>query len=446
MRLKDPTAWLEDLTVYMDDEELTSTASELEKTLLTGTDRVRLGVWLSVVGIAAGGLGGVTVSPAIRASALAFVGFLTAAAILARGFHPLTRKMFGRGAAWLAGVTFFWAFLLGLFTVLGARRESTLWAYVLGVGMGAFIGMMNGSFAPSVVRREDTWVGVSFLSAPILAGLVTYAMRQAPGAASEPGWAMLGGAATAGLYTIGMSILLGRVWNDAHGLGQMAMVYLHNDNFAPKAIAYLDRGIATSPNDALLYNLRGIAWSKMGAPERAAADWRKAAELAPNDNQLHVNMAADHLRRGNIDEAIASLRNALAVDPNDARAHSNLGTALERRGDFDTAIEHYNRAIEIDGDYANAYSNRSYAYFRKGDASRALEDADRAIGLDHRLAMAYVNRGHALAALGHTHAAAVSYRGGLDSNADPSVRDEALRGLERIGASPSDDGDDNDDD
>jgi Flp pilus assembly protein TadD len=446
MRLKDPTAWMEDLTFHMDDEELAGTASQMEQALLVGADRTKLAAWLSVAGIAAGALGGVTVSPAIRASALAFVGFLIAAAIVVRGFHPLTVKLLGRGAGWAVGFAFFWAFLLGLFTVLGARRDSDLWAYVLSIGMGAFIGMMNGSFAAEVVRSEDSWIGVSFLVAPTLAGLVTYALRQAPGAADGVVWALLGGAAVAGLYTIIMSAVLHRLWDEGHALGRMGLLYLHNDNFAPKAMAYLDRAIAMSPNDAKLYNMRGIAWSKMGESERAAADWRKATELAPKDNQLHVNIAADHLRLGNLDAAIASLRTALTIDPKDARAHSNLGTAHERQGDFDAAIEDYGRAIAIDRNYANAYSNRSYAHFRKGDASRALDDADRAISLEVRLAMAHVNRGHALAALGRTDAAADAYRTAMDCNPSPDVRDEALRGLERVGASSSDDGDDEYDD
>ena len=437
---------MEDLTFHMEDEELAGTASQMEQTLLVGADRTKLVLWLSAAGIAAGALGGVTVSPAIRVSAVAFVGFLVAAAVVVRGFHPLTVKLFGRGAGWTVGFAFFWAFLLGLFTVLGARRESDLWAYVLSVGMGAFIGMMNGSFAAEVVRSEDTWVGVSFLSAPILAGLVTFALRQTPGASDGVVWAMIGGAATAGIYTIIMSLFLHRLWDEGHALGRMGLLYLHNDNFAPKALAYLDRAIAMSPNDAVLFNLRGVAWSKMGESERAEADWRKAAELAPRDNQLHVNIAADHLRRGNIDEAIASLQTALSIDPKDARAHSNLGTAHERRGDFDAAIEDYGRAIAIDRNYANAYSNRSYAHLRKGDASRALEDADRAISLEFRLAMAHVNRGHALAALGRTREAAGSYRTALDCEPSPSVRDEAVRGLERLGASSSDDDDDYDDD
>jgi Flp pilus assembly protein TadD len=441
MRLKDPTAWMEDLNVHMDDEELAGTASLMEQNLLVGVDRTKFTLWLPVVGIAAGAVGGVTVSPAIRTSALAFIGYLVGAAILVRGFYPLTVKTFGKGAGWVAGHQFFWTFLLGLFTVLGARRESSIWAYVLSAGIGAFIGMMNGSFAPEVVRNEEAWVSVSFLAAPILAALVTYVLRHSPGVANGPTWALVGGAAVAGSYTIAMSITLHRAWDDGHALGRMGMLYLHNDNFAPKAMAYLDRAIAMSPNDAVLYNLRGVAWSKMDDPQRAEADWRKAAELAPRDHQLHVNIAADHLRHGNAEAAIASLQSAIALNPKDAKAYSNLGTAHDRRGDFDAAIEAYDKAIEIDRHYTNAYSNRSYAYFRKGDASRALEDAERAIALEMRFAMAHVNRAHALAALGRTDDAAQSYRTALDCDPAPTVRDEALRGLEAIGASSSDEDD-----
>ena len=44
--------------------------------------------------------------------------------------------------------------------------------------------------------------------------------------------------------------------------GEMATLYLHNENFTRKAIEYLDEAIALSPRSADLYNLRGIAHSK----------------------------------------------------------------------------------------------------------------------------------------------------------------------------------------
>jgi tetratricopeptide (TPR) repeat protein len=438
--LRDPTAWFEDLTFYMADEELKSTAAAMEPGLVPDGGRVKTAVWMAVVGTAAGALGGVTLSPGIRTSILTFILYLAVAAVLLRGFYPLTVRVFGRAAAWLAAQAFLWAFLLGLFAVLGARRESALWAYVLSIGMGLFVGMMNGSLNPGIVR-EDAWMSVSFPLAPITAGIATYTLR-ALGVADTIEGAVLGGAMAGGLFHVGMAIALARLWSEAHGLSQMATLYLHNDNFAPKAVAYLDRAIALTPRDAKLYNLRGIAWSKMGEPDRAADDWRKVIELQPRDPDPHLNLGADYMRRGDPDRAIDALRAALAVNPNFATAHSNLGTAYERKGELDQAIEHYTRAIALDKDYANAYSNRAYAYVRKGDHAHALSDANRAIALNPRLAMAYANRGHALAAAGSRDEAVDAYRAAIDLGPEPSIREECLRGLETLGAGVDDDDDD----
>ncbi|HSA56824.1 MAG TPA: tetratricopeptide repeat protein [Gemmatimonadaceae bacterium] len=439
MALKDPTAWMQDLTVYMDDEELAGTAEAMEPNLVPGGTALTTSLWIALMGVVAGALGGVTLSPAIRGSALTFIAFIVGAAVLLRGFHPLSRRLLGRGAAWMASQAFFWAFLLALFAVLGAQRESSLWAYVLSVGLGFFVGMMNGSLTPGIVRSEDIWMSVSFPMGAVSAGVATWVLRNTPLAADTLAGAALGGAIAGGLYHGVMAVALARLWSEAHGLGQMGLLYLHNDNFAPKAVAYLDRALALSPRDARLHNLRGIAWSKMDEPERAAEDWRRAAELLPNDAEPHLNLGADCLRRGDLDGAIEALHAALAVDPKYPTAHSNLGAAHERKGELEPAIEHYSKAVELDPDYANAYSNRAFAYHRRGDHERALADSDRAIALNPRLPMAHVNRAHALAALGRTGEAADSYRDAIDLDPEPSVREESLRGLERLGAITPDD-------
>src|SRR5688572_10955301 len=101
---------------------------------------------------------------------------------------------------------------------------------------------------------------------------------------------MLVGGTAGFLFFAPMSVLLVRLWDEAHGFRQIAMLFLHNDNFAPKAAAYLDKAIALRPDDAEFYYLRGVARSKMEDAEGAAADWRRASELNPQDVQPHMNL------------------------------------------------------------------------------------------------------------------------------------------------------------
>jgi Flp pilus assembly protein TadD len=437
--LKDPTAWFDDLTHYMDDAEVVSTAEAMEPGLVPGRARIATAVLVAAVGAVAGALGGVTLSPAIRTSMLGFIAYLVGAGVVLRFVYPLGVRALGRNAGWLAGQAFLWAALLGFFAVLGARRGSWLWAYVLSVGMGFFVGMMNGSLQPGVVRNEEAWMGISFPMGALSAGLATWFLRSMPGATDTLTGAALGGALAGGLYHVVMAVALVRLWDQAYGLSRMAVLYLHNDNFAPQAVAYLDRAIALAPRDASYYNLRGIAWSKMGEADRAAEDWRKVSELVPSDPEPHLNRGVDHLRRGELDHAIEALRAALAIKPDQPTAHSNLGAALERKGELDAAIEHYTRAVELQPDYANAYSNRAFAWYRQGDHDRALVDGDRAIALNPRLTMAHVNRGHVLVALGRNDEAADSYRAAIELDPEPAIREEALQGLEALESIAPDD-------
>ena len=98
----------------------------------------------------------------------------------------------------------------------------------------------------------------------------------------------MAGAIAGGLLAVPMGALLARVWDEAQALGQMGLLYLHNPNFAPKAIAYFDRAIAVDPDHAHYYTLRGVAWSRMNDPQRAIADWDKASTLNPDDPEPHL--------------------------------------------------------------------------------------------------------------------------------------------------------------
>ena len=430
--IKDPTAWMSDLEFYMDDEDVAETAAALEPTLLYGGSKAAAGAWIGFVGVLGGAFGATTLSPEIRTPA-AFVGFLAAAVLLLWGLKPLSTRLLGPAVAWLAMLAFFWTTLLGFFVLLGARRESALFAYAISAGCGAFIGMMYGALTPGVTQREDAWMTASLPLATLSSSLATYVLRRNPGAADTLEGAVLAGVIAGGLFAVPMGALLARVWDESHGLAEMGLLYLHNDNFASKAVAYFDRAIALSPTTARYYTLRGVAWSRMGEPQRAATDWNQASALTPGDPEPDLHRGADFLKRGAATDAIRSFEAALEKDPASARAHRGLGMVHEQQGDPGRAIECYGRAVSVAPDDARAHASRAAAYFTMGDHERALSDCTRAIELESRLASAYVVHGRVLAALGDSEGAVNSYRHALFLEPEPSVRDDALRGLQGLG-------------
>jgi len=447
MPIKDPTAWMDDLSVHVDDDEVLESAARLESEVFFEGSKAMLALWLSILGIAGGAFGAATLSSAIRGSATGFVVYLVSALVLFRGLKPLTTAIVGPAAVWFAVGAIFWAIMLPIVAILAAHFRATWLAYSAAVAGGFFIGMMRGSFsAPSI--RDEVWMSWALPLGIIATTLGTAFHRGAFGVFGTVGTTrsladlVLVGVVAASLFTVPLALVLVFSWSEAHGLQQIAKMYLHNDNFLAKAIGSLDRAIALEPNEPELYNLRGTAWSKMGESERAAADWEKVAQLRPNDSVWQMNIAVDHLRRGDADAAIHALEAALRIDPKNATAYSNLGNALQKKGELDRAVEQYGRAIEIRPDYANAYSNRAYTHLLRGDHASALADCNRAIEINPRLPMAFVNRGHVLAAQGDRAAASHSFRTAIDLDPSPEVHDEALEGLTALDAPLDEDEDD----
>jgi tetratricopeptide (TPR) repeat protein len=374
----------------------------------------------------------VTFSPEIRSSFLNFSIFLLSAVLLLGGLRPATIWLLGRPMLWHSGFTVFWAALLAVAASIAVQFSSPWTVYCVAVGAGFFVGMVYGSLNPNNVKNEDLWMmaglGVG-IGGTVLAALIDRHVFDSDDSLVA---SLVRGAIAGGVLAIVMAVLLMRLSDRAHGFARMAVLYLHNDNFAPKAVSYLDNALALRPDDPELYNLRGVAWSKMDEPVRAAADWAKAAELSPKDPEPHMNLGVDHMRREEFDQAIAAFQRAIAINPRHATAHSNIGTAFERKGELERAIAHYGKAIEVRRDYANAHSNRAYAYFKQGEHEKAIADCDRALEIDPGFGNAMLNRGHALAALGRHEEAWRSFQDAIDTELNPEAHEEALKGLEAL--------------
>ena len=134
---------------------------------------------------------------------------------------------------------------------------------------------MYGSLAPGSITNEDAWLLTSLPLGGLAAWSAT-ALQRAFHASANPPWSeAYVGTMAASVFMVPLAVLMAMLSTKSSGLAKMATLYLHNQNFTPKAIEYLDQAIALSPRSADLYNLRGIAYSKLGDGDRADADFRR---------------------------------------------------------------------------------------------------------------------------------------------------------------------------
>jgi hypothetical protein len=220
MRLKDPTEWWNDLTLFVDDEEIQGTAALFEPDLVYGGSKLGAALWLSLVGIAAGAFVAVTFSAEIRSSMAVFALYLVAAVILFGSLRPVSR-MLGKPIAWPAGFTFFWAALLASSTVFSASFTSPWLAHGLGVAGGFFVGMMMGALTPHSIKQEELWMMVALAAAMLGAVIATLVDRRVFGGTDTIAAAAVVGGIAGGVLATPMSFLLFRLWNEAHGFKQM---------------------------------------------------------------------------------------------------------------------------------------------------------------------------------------------------------------------------------
>jgi tetratricopeptide (TPR) repeat protein len=161
------------------------------------------------------------------------------------------------------------------------------------------------------------------------------------------------------------------------------------------AIADYNRAIELNPKDEDAYNNRGNAKDDKGDHDGAIVDFNRAIELKPKDEDAYYNRGNAKKAKGDYDGAITDYDRAIELNPKDPDAYNNRGVAKKAKGDLEGAMADYDRAIELDPKHEHAYVGRGNAKQAKGDYDGAMADFNRAIELDPKDAIAYNNRGNA---------------------------------------------------
>jgi tetratricopeptide (TPR) repeat protein len=131
-----------------------------------------------------------------------------------------------------------------------------------------------------------------------------------------------------------------------------------------------------APDDPLLLHSLGTTYTQCQAPERAAAAFRQAARLAPDNPACRFSFATSLIFSGDIAQAEAELEACLALAPGHWRAHATLSRIRRQTPAHNHIDRLLSLATEVDGEPVASMHTHvalSKEYEDLGDFAKAFE-------------------------------------------------------------------------
>ena len=117
----------------------------------------------------------------------------------------------------------------------------------------------------------------------------------------------------------------------------------------PKAQADLERALELQPNQPVVLNYLGYAWTEQGRNlDRARQMLDKAVSLRPNDGNIVDSLGWVLLRQGDTAGAVRELERAVEMEPEDSAINGHLGDAYWAAGRRLEAQYQWRRALDLE--------------------------------------------------------------------------------------------------
>ncbi len=126
-----------------------------------------------------------------------------------------------------------------------------------------------------------------------------------------------------------------------------ALMHVRRGDFKA-VIQATDRAIQYNPNEARVWNLRGIALYQQKDFRASIASYQRSIKLDPRNPEPLTNIALPLCMLIRVDEATEYLRRALAINPNHINANHRLAVQLSQIGDFEGSKEAYRKVVKLD--------------------------------------------------------------------------------------------------
>ncbi|HZZ44602.1 MAG TPA: tetratricopeptide repeat protein [Tepidisphaeraceae bacterium] len=145
--------------------------------------------------------------------------------------------------------------------------------------------------------------------------------------------------------------------------------------------------------------------------------WVDTVQKNPDSWMPHVNLGHEWVVAGNLDAAEFEYRRAAELAPNQPEALINVGGILAKRGRYAEAAEEYQKALAINPEYPLALFGMGSMFLAKNDAREALPWLERAVAKNPDYAQAQYTLGRAYEQLGDPEHARLAYEAAVA--ADP---------------------------
>jgi len=147
-------------------------------------------------------------------------------------------------------------------------------------------------------------------------------------------------------------------------------------DFYPEAELYYKKVAELAPQNSQIHNKLGTLYMQMGMFREAVEELQKAISLAPDYFPPYNNLGNCYLRMNKCREAIRLYQNAIkrCSNPREYHFYNNLGIAYLACGEMDKAKSAFLIETALSPDYVQAHLSLANIYFLEKNFDRAREE------------------------------------------------------------------------
>lgn len=137
-----------------------------------------------------------------------------------------------------------------------------------------------------------------------------------------------------------------------------------------------------NPDLAPVLRIEGVLDAAAGRYERAEAEYRRAIELEPGNDDAYRRLGQVLEQNNQIEDALAAYHKALQAGPDYYKNYHALGSFYFDRANYAEAVKYLNKTVELARDEPNSHYALGVTYMNFGRFTDAQKELGIAVGLD----------------------------------------------------------------